>query len=289
MDKCILDNYFIEKKIGSGSFGDVYLVTDKETNEQLAAKVEEKKKSSRLYDEFKIYKRIHRKQFNNGLPKIHNYIQTPKFNILIMDLLGADLEKLFNDKHKKFKLETVLLLGINIISLLEQMHNSGYIHRDIKPNNFMVGYNDKGKIYIMDLGLSKKYISNGKHIPLKTDKSLTGTARYTSINVHMGMEPSRRDDMESVGYMLIYFLKGKLPWQGLKKEKGVSNIENIGEVKLCTSLDRLCKDLPECFKKYLAYCREIKYDGKPDYNYLKNLFIETSHKMKINLKYEWNN
>lgn len=287
MDKCVLDNYFMEKKIGSGSFGDVYLTIDKNTKERHAAKVEERKKNSRLYDEFKIYKQIHRKKFLDGVPRIHNFVQTPKFNILVMELLGEDLEKIFNSKNKKFSMETVLLLGVNIVTLLEQLHSSGYIHRDIKPNNFMVGYDDKSKIYIMDLGLSKKYISSGKHIPFNTDKSLTGTARYTSINVHMGIEPSRRDDMESVGYMLIYFLKGKLPWQGLKKQKGTSNIENIGDVKLCTPLNKLCKDLPECFKKYLSYCRELKYESKPDYNYLRNLFIETGKKLKINLKYEW--
>lgn len=287
MDKYILDDYFIEKKIGSGSFGDVYLVTDKNTKEQLAAKVEDKKKSKRLYDEFKIYKKIHRKGFSNGIPKIQNYIQTPNFNILVMELLGDDLEKIFNERGKKFNLETILLLGTNIISLLEQMHSAGYLHRDIKPNNFMVGYDDKNKVHIMDLGLSKKYINNGKHISFRADKSLTGTARYTSIYVHMGMEPSRRDDLESVGYMLIYFFKGKLPWQGLKKQKGINNIENIGEVKLCTNLDKLCKDLPECFKKYLLYCRELKFEEKPDYSYLKNLFIETARKMKLNLKYEW--
>lgn len=287
MDKCVLDDYFMEKKIGSGSFGDVYLTINKKNNEHHAAKVEERKKHSRLYDEFKIYKKIHRKGFVEGIPKIYNFIQTPKFNILVMELLGDDLEKLFSDRNKKFRLETILLLGINIVSLLEQLHNSGYLHRDIKPNNFMFGHYDKSKMYIMDLGLSKKYVVNGKHIAFRTDKSLTGTARYTSINIHMGMEPSRRDDMESVGYMLIYFLKGRLPWQGLKKQKGMNNIENIGEVKLCTPLDKLCKDLPECFKKYLAYCRELKFEAKPDYNYLRSLFIDTAKRMKLNLRYEW--
>ncbi len=281
-----MNNYFFEKKIGSGSFGDVYLVNDKDTNEKLAAKVEEKKKNSRLYDEFKIYRRIHRKRQIDGLPQIMNFIQTPKFNILIMELLEKDLEKIFVEKNKCFKLNTVLFLGLNIISLLEQLHDSGYIHRDIKPNNFMIG-KDKKKIYIMDFGLSKRYIIKGKHIPLRTDKSLTGTARYTSINVHMGLEPSRRDDIESVGYMLIYFLKGKLPWQGLKKEKGQNSIEIIGDVKICTSLDNLCKNLPDCFKKYLVHCRELKYEARPDYNYLKNLFIDTIQKLKLSFSYEW--
>lgn len=284
----ILDDYYIEKNLGSGSFGDVYLVIDKKTKEKWAAKVEDKKKSYRLVDEYKIYKRMHRKGYGYGLPKIHDFIETPKFNILLMELLSDNLDKLFVDSRKKFNLETVLLLGVSITELLEKMHNMGYIHRDIKPNNFMVGFgNNRNKIFIMDLGLAKRYVHDGKHISMRTDKSLTGTARYVSTNVHMGFEPSRRDDLISVGYMLVYFLKGSLPWQGIRKDKKKPNHMDIGEAKLATNLDKLCKDTPECFKHYLHYCKNLMFDQKPDYKYLKSLFVETAQKMRINLKYEW--
>jgi len=103
----------------------------------------------------------------------------------------------------------------------------------------------------------------------------------------MGIEPTRRDDLESVGYMMIYFLKGKLPWQGIKKTKGKTNIEAIGEVKMCTNLDELCKGIPSCFKEYIRYCRNLKFDETPDYIYLRNLFRNCSISMRIKPKFQW--
>ncbi|AYV78436.1 MAG: serine/threonine protein kinase, partial [Edafosvirus sp.] len=196
----------------------------------------------------------------------------------------------------KFQLCTVLSLGIQIITLLEKLHSTKYIHRDIKPNNFLIGIgNDNRNIYIMDFGLSKQYIDmNGKHISLKIDRSLIGTARYASINMHNGLEPSRRDDLESVGYMLIYFLKGRLPWQGIKKKVDMNikksekdHLEAIGEKKLCTTLNELCGDIPICFKKLIQYSRNLKFDEMPDYNYLKSLFISACKDNNIDPIFEW--
>lgn len=283
----LLNNYMIIEQIGSGSFGEVYLAQHK-SGGYVAVKVEDNKKTKRIYTEYKIYRHLHKSNFKIGLPKIYDYLQSSDYNIMVMQLLGPSLEDIFTKYDRRFKLSTVLLIAIQLIDLLKQLHQANYIHRDIKPNNFLIGRDDNSnQIYMMDFGLSKKYIIHSKHINFHTGRSLIGTARYASTHMHMGFEPSRRDDLESVGYMLIYFLKGSLPWQGIKKQKGNNHIETIGEIKICTSVDSLCSNLPECFKEYIMYCRQLKFDETPNYQYLKKLFLDVSNKLNINLEFEW--
>ena len=286
-NKKLLDDYLIIEQIGSGSFGEVYLAQYKKGG-YVAVKVEERRKVQRVYNEYKIYNHLHSKDFNVGLPKIHDYLQSSDYNILVMQLLGPSLEDLFNKENRKFKLPTVYLMATQLITLLEKLHNAGYIHRDIKPNNFLIGRDENmGQIYMMDFGLSKKYIENGKHMKFRDKRSLIGTARYASVNMHMGFEPSRRDDLESVGYMLVYFLKGVLPWQGIRKKKKIRQVELIGDSKTCTSLESLCADLPNCFREYIKYCRKLKFHENPDYEYLRNLFIKSSDTRQIKPEFEW--
>lgn len=290
LSKLMSDKYVIMKQIGSGSFGEVYIARNRNGGD-VAAKVEKKSRSSRahIYHEYKIYKQLEKANFNEGVPRVFDYIETSDYNLLFMQLLGSSLDDLFTKYGKKFNLSTVFMLADQILLLLEQLHTVGYIHRDIKPNNFLIGKDNlKTQLFITDFGLSKKYIDDYEtHIPFKNNRSLIGTARYASINMHMGMEPSRRDDLESVGYMLIYFLNGSLPWQGIKKRKHCDHLEAIGEVKMCTALDKLCLGLPQCFKDYLKYCRHLKFDETPDYEYLRNLFKTHHIALGIVPQYQW--
>jgi serine/threonine protein kinase len=283
------DNYKFLIELGSGSFGSVWRVIERKTNKEYAVKIEDKNSKSRLKNEYKIYKKLRDYGVSFGIPRVKCYFESSKKCYLLMQLLGKSLDQVLNDLPAPFDLATVLKLGIQITKLLEIIHSAGFIHRDIKPNNFLIGTGeDANCVFIMDFGLSKKYIIDDEHIKMRIERSLVGTARYASINVHQGFEPSRRDDLESVGYMLVYFLLKRLPWQGLnKKKKNCDHIKLIGECKMKTSLNDLCENLPHCFKEYIKYCRSLKFDEKPDYAYLKNLFYKTADEKQLDLRYLW--
>jgi casein kinase 1 len=162
-----------------------------------------------------------------------------------------------------------------MITRIQGCHEEKILHRDIKPDNFLIGGKDqtKDKVYIIDFGLAKFYKdNNGNHIAYKDGKSLTGTARYASLNTHLGVEQSRRDDLESIGHVLLYFLKGSLPWQGLPGKNRDEKYLLIKKKKLEISLDVLCKGQPKEFKEFMEYCRKLKFDEEPDYKFCLTLF-----------------
>lgn len=281
-------NYEIIKKIGSGAFGVVYKALDKVNNDLVAIKVEENKKMSRLQYEYNIYKDL---QNQIGFPKIYDFTETKKNFICIMEFLGPSLEDLFEFCNRRFTLKTTLMIAIQILNRIESIHNAGIIHRDIKPDNFLIGISkNKSRIYMIDMGLSKRYIINSNHIEYTTGKSFTGSFRYSSIRNHKGIEQSRRDDLESIGYMLIFFLKGKLPWQGLDGSTKSKRSNHIFNVKSSTSLTDLCEGVPKEFLLYMKYCRILRFKQKPDYDLLRNLFICLFKRSNFELDYiyDWN-
>ncbi|ELR19950.1 Casein kinase I, partial [Acanthamoeba castellanii str. Neff] len=161
------------------------------------------------------------------------------------------------------------------IRRIEYVHSKNFIHRDIKPDNFLVGLEAKSnQVNLIDFGLAKKYRDSRSHvhIPYRENKNLTGTARYASINTHLGIEQSRRDDLEAIGYVLMYFARGNLPWQGLKATTKKEKYERISEKKITTSVEQLCKGFPAEFATYLNYARSLRFDDTPDYTYLRKLF-----------------
>lgn len=206
-----------------------------------------------------------------GIPHILWNGSEGEYNIMVIELLGPSLEDLFNFCMRKFSLKTVLSLADQMIIRIDYIHARDFIHRDIKPDNFLMGLGRKESLlHIIDFGLAKKYreTRTHRHIPYKDQKNLTGTARYASIKTHQGIEQSRRDDLESLGYVLMYFNIGSLPWQGLKAETKKQKYDKIAEKKLSTPVEILCRGYPIEFETFIKYCRHLHFEQHPDYNYL---------------------
>lgn len=210
-----------------------------------------------------------------GVPQIFYYDSEGDYNIMVMELCGPSLEDVFNYCHRRFSMKTVLMVAEQMLCRIQYVHERGFVHRDIKPENFTFGIGPKAHmLFVIDFGLSKLYWDCRKntHIPFVEGKPLTGTARYCSANTHRGLEQSRRDDLESIAFLLIYFLKGSLPWQGIQGKDQQLKTIRIGEKKMATSIEDLCKGLPSEFLRFCQYCRELSFQQKPDYDFLRGLF-----------------
>ena len=199
-----IKGYKLIKQLGVRTGEFMSILEKYKTYNVVAIKVEAKEKISRL--ENKKRSDIRSTKRRNGFPE-YKIKKQRKSNIFIMDYLGPSLEDLFDFCNNTFSIKTVLMIGIQILNRIESLHKKGFIHRDIKPDNFLIGTsNKKSRIYMIDMGLSKRYIHDNDHIAYRTDKGFTGSFRYSSIRNHKGIEQSRRDDLESIGYMLIFFL-----------------------------------------------------------------------------------
>ena len=191
-----------------------------------------------------------------------------------MQLLGKLI--LHSLPSKKMSIKSVCMLSYQAISIIEHVHSRYFIHRDIKPDNFAVGKELSSLLYLIDFGLAKMFIDpeTKKQIPMTARKKLTGTARYASVHALMGMEQSRRDDLESFAYVIVYLLSGTLPWQGIITKNKEEKYAMILDRKKNITSEELCKNLPKYIELYVGYVKNLQYEEDPDYDYLKGLFEE---------------
>mmetsp|Transcript_112127 Transcript_112127/g.316876 ORF Transcript_112127/g.316876 Transcript_112127/m.316876 type:complete len:327 (+) Transcript_112127:76-1056(+) len=264
--------YRIEEKLGAGSFGQVFRGVDTETKEPVAVKVESADlftSPNMLESGASILRLLAQPALPQGFTQCFYYGREDRYNCMVIDLLGLSLDDAFKAVGQKFNAVTTALLAEQMVCRLEYLHSKCYLHRDIKPENFMLGRDAKAHIvYLIDFGLCKRYFYR-RHASRASHVKLTGTARYASINAHRGVEQSRRDDLEAVGHVLAFFLRGSLPWSGLTAKSQKEQYSKIMTVKKETPLEELLAGHPPEFVKFLRYSRELEYVERPDYNRLR--------------------
>jgi casein kinase I family protein HRR25 len=258
--------YKIINKIGEGSFGLIYKGQNIRTNEYVAIKIEPIENELKfLKNESKIYQYLNN---NEGIPNVKWFGKDNINYYMVINLLGHSLQTIKN-KYNKFSLKLILQIGIQIINILKTIHSNGLVHRDIKPDNFLFGLNNESKlIYIIDFGFCKTYIKDEKHISQKQTKNLIGSYTYASINAHNFIELSRRDDLESLGYLLLYFYFGTLPWQNILLSEENSN-DRIKYLKIQIIENN---NLPNVLINYMKYMRKLSFEEKPNYELIIDTF-----------------
>lgn len=284
------NQFKLMRRINGGAFGEIYLGKDIINNVEVIVKVEKVDAvHPQLRHEYKVYREL---QGCPGITEIEYYGIHKNYHVLVMEHLGNSLSDLLKLCNMKFTLYTVLEIADQLITRVQDIHERSLIHRDIKPENMMMGMNDnKSVLYLIDFGLAKLYRDQKtlKVSPFSYGKGFAGTPRYAALHTHNGIRQSPRDDLESIGYNLVYFLKGNLPWQGItlpRKEK----YEKIRKMKQTISIDKLCDDLPKEFKTFFNYVKSLKYEDVPKYSILRDLFkILKSTLQKPKLMFDWEN
>jgi serine/threonine protein kinase len=273
MDLRVGNKYRAKKRLGAGSFGEIYSGENMTTHEEVAIKLESvRAKPHQLAIENKVYRSL---SGAVGVPHIKWFGTEGDYNVLVMDLLGRSLEDLFQSCQRKFSRKTILMLADQMLARIEYVHDKGYLHRDVKPDNFMIGTGHQSNtVFVIDFGLSKKWRNSKtlQHIPFRDGKTLTGTARYSSINTHLGIEQSRRDDIEAIAYVLVYLSKGSLPWMGVHVDDHKQQNEVISERKIATNINILCEGLPPEFALFLSEIRKLDFADRPQYALYRQLF-----------------
>ena len=282
-NKIIFKKYHPIKQIGRGTFSTVYLAIIVNTNKYVAIKAEKKSQNSVELLKAEAFLLYSLRGF--GIPEVISYGKTKYHNILVIPLLGKSLLDMFILRPSPININDICISSLQILDRIEWVHANNIVYRDIKPENFLFGKSDNDVLYLIDFGLCRKYRSSktGQHIPPKNLGKFTGTSRYASVYAMAGNEQSRRDDIESIGYMIIYFMKKKLPWQGIRGNSYKECYHKLFLMKKHMDLEILCRGLPKEVLEYMKYAKNLKFEQEPNYKYLKNLFQIILSKNKINL------
>ena len=285
----VFKKYQVKRRLGEGAFGEVYLGQAIEDKSYVALKVEPRKIAKPVLqsEAFLLYSIA-----GPGIPAVRSFGKVKNYNVLVEPLLGKSLFDIFAENHKEMPIEDICLIGKQVIDRIQWVHSKYIVHRDIKPDNFLIGKEDPNVIYLIDFGLSKKYRSSnsGKHIRFGFTGKLTGTVRFASANALRGGEQSRRDDIESIGYMMVYFMKKKLPWQGVTGARKMERYLKIYKLKKNTTPEVLCEGLPPEMTEYMKYAKKLEFEQEPNYNYLRKLFnrmLKRVHNTNEQLVFSW--
>ena len=295
-DLIIGGKYKVIRKIGPASFGGIYLAINMTDGEEVAVKTEYMKAATKAGHPELLHENSMHKILKGGIgiPRIRWFGHEDGYNIMVMDLLGHSLEELFNLCSRRFSMKTLLVVAEQMIKRIEYIHTKGIIHKCLSPKEFRIAIDPNGnKLYLTNFGKSKKFRGkeSGQHLPYNDEcQAEMFKAKYASINAHKGIEQSRRDDLESLGYILMYFNRGSLPWQGLNAATKIQKLEMIGERKMATPVQVLCEGYPTEFALYLNYCRSLRFDETPNYVYLRHLFrtlFRTRHYHLSEFTFDW--
>ena len=285
----VFKKYQVKRRLGEGAFGEVYLGQAIEDKSYVSLKVEPRKIAKPVLqsEAFLLYSIA-----GPGIPAVRSFGKVKNYNVLVEPLLGKSLFDIFAENHKEMPIEDICLIGKQVIDRIQWVHSKYIVHRDIKPDNFLIGKEDPNVIYLIDFGLSKKYRSSnsGKHIRFGFTGKLTGTVRFASANALRGGEQSRRDDIESIGYMMVYFMKKKLPWQGVTGARKMERYLKIYKLKKNTTPEVLCEGLPPEMTEYMKYAKQLEFEQEPNYNYLRKLFnkmLKRVHNTNEQLVFSW--